>query len=318
MFRRKTRHKRRLIFGLLILFVMANLIAFFHAYKFTHFDTKLNIKTEKPEDLSFGKKIKTLFLGIKNPRPQNKEFPQVKYETINLESNTQIECWDISADSSVGTVVIFHGFSGEKSSMLDKANEFYDMKYNVLLVDFMGSGGSKGNQTTVGFKEAKDVQVCVNYLHRKKKSNIVLYGTSMGAVAIMKAINDYELQVSKIIIECPFGTMLQTVKSRFAEMGVPSFPMAHLLLFWGGLQNGFNAYQHNPTNYAKSINCPTLLLYGEKDIKVSRSEINDIFTNLKGEKYLKTYPESGHENYLIKYKNKWRKDIEEFLKLSKG
>lgn len=316
MFRRYTNYRRRLIYGLLILFVLANLVAFFHAYKFTHFDKNSKVKTEKPEDLTVGQKIKILFLGIKNPKPKLKEFPNIYYETINLVSSKSIECWDIKADSSIGTVIIFHGFSGEKSSMLDKAYEFLDMNYDVLLVDFMGSGGSEGNQTTVGFKEAKDVKVCVDYLVGKKEDNIILFGTSMGAVAIMKAIEDYELPISRIILECPFGTMLQTVKARFAEMGVPSFPMVHLLMFWGGLQNGFNAFQHNPIDYAKSISCSTLLLYGEQDIKVSRREIDEIFTNLKGEKYLKTYPKAGHENFLIKYKKKWRKDVEEFLVLS--
>ena len=309
--------KRKIILGLLLLFAIANCIAYFHAYKFTHFSTDDVAKTEKPEDLSFGQKMKTLFFGINNPKPKNTETPKIEYKTVYLQSNTTIECWNMNADSSIGTFVIFHGFSGEKSSMLDKAYIFHDMKYNVLLVDFMGSGGSEGNQTTVGYKEAKDVKVCVDYLTDQKEQNIILYGTSMGAVAIMKAINDYELPNSKIVIECPFGTMLQTVKSRFADMGVPSFPMAHLLMFWGGMQNGFNAYKHNPAEYARNIDCPTLLLYGEQDIKVSRQEIDQIFENIQGEKYLKTYPESGHENYLIKYSDKWKQDVEEFLDLNK-
>lgn len=313
MSRRTTKLKRRLIYGLLIVFVLANVIAYFHAYKFTHFMLDSQTKTEKPEDLSFGQKIKTLIFGINNPKPHNKQFPKTDYETVYLTSNTQIECWDLKADSSKGTVVVFHGFSGEKSSMLDKADVFLELDYNVLLVDFMGCGGSEGNQSTIGYKEANDVKASVEYLSSKNEQNIILFGTSMGSVAIMKAVNDYELPISRIIIECPFGTMLQTVKSRFSDMGVPSFPMAHLLMFWGGFQNGFNAYKHNPTDYAKNIDYPTLLLYGEKDIKVSRQEIDDIFLNIKGEKYLKTYPEAGHENYLIKHEIEWRQDIYEFL-----
>lgn len=29
--------------------------------------------------------------------------------------------------------------------------------------------------------------------------------------------------------------------------------MANLLVFWGGVQNDFNAFKHNPTDYAKNI-----------------------------------------------------------------
>jgi len=39
--------------------------------------------------------------------------------------------------------------------MLDKASVFRSMGYSVMLVDFMGSGGSEGNQNTVGFMEVE-------------------------------------------------------------------------------------------------------------------------------------------------------------------
>lgn len=65
--------------------------------------------------------------------------------------------------------------------------------------------------------------------------------------------------------------------------------------------------------YAKSVTCNTLLLYGEKDKNVSRSETDAIFENLNGKKQLKTYAEAGHENYLLKYKREWIQDITLFL-----
>ncbi len=74
----------------------------------------------------------------------------------------------------------------------------------------------------------------------------------------------------------------------------------------------------NPTGYAKKINCPALLLYGAKDEKVSRQEIDKIFTNLIGKKQLKIYQEAGHENYLAKYKNEWTQDIAQFLAINNG
>jgi pimeloyl-ACP methyl ester carboxylesterase len=135
----------------------------------------------------------------------------------------------------------------------------------------------------------------------------------MGAVAIMKAINDYQIKPEAIIIECPFGSMYQTVCARFRSMNVPAFPMAGLLVFWGGVENGFWAFGHSPTEYAKNITCPALLLYGAQDEKVSKEETDVIFANLNGKKELKIYQEAGHENYLSKYKNEWTQDVEAFL-----
>ena len=300
---------------LMIIFIGMNVIAFFHSYKFTHFaDSELE-KTRNPKELSAKQKIKILIFGVSNPRPENTIFPTREYETIRLESNKEIESWNIRTENPKGTVVLFHGFSGNKSLMLDKAEIFLSLGYNTLLVDFMGSGGSEGNQTTIGYLEAEQVKACVDYLTKKGEQNVILFGTSMGAVAIMKAIKDFDIKPKKIIIECPFGSMYKTVYARFKTMNAPTFPMAGLLVFWGGLQNGFWAFGHNPTEYAKKIKCPTLLLYGAKDEKVSREEIDHIYSNLAGQKQLEIFQNAGHENYLTKYKAEWTQHVNEFMML---
>ncbi|MEO6454803.1 MAG: alpha/beta hydrolase [Ginsengibacter sp.] len=272
-------------------------------------------KTEDPNYISLVQKLSVAFFGISNPRPQNKKRPNLPFQTIRLQSNKEIECWFIKAGISKGTVIMFYGYGGEKSSLLDKASIFKNLGYNTLLVDFMGAGGSEGNQTTIGFKEAREVETCVNFIKRRGETNIILFGTSLGATAIMKALNENkEPAVRAIIIECPFSTMLKTVKNRFAIIGIPAFPMAYFLVFWGGVQNGFNAFGHNPVNYAKNIKCPALLLYGEKDQRVTPEETRAIFTNLSGPKTLVTFPLAAHENYLIKYREAWAKEVTAFLK----
>jgi uncharacterized protein len=271
---------KRLLWTLTIIFILINFIAYFHSYKFTHFIDTEKEKTKDPKKLSSREKIKTLIFGVNNPRPANNKLPNQHFSAFKLKSNKEIECWSIKVDNSKGTVVLFHGFNGQKSSMLDKADVFLKLGYNTLLVDFMGSGGSEGNQTTIGFFEAMEVKTCYDYLLSIGENKIYLFGTSMGAVALMKAIADSEVRPTAIIIECPFGSMYQTVCARFKTMNIPAFPMAGLLVFWGGVQNGFWAFEHNPSEYAKRINCPTLLMYGEQDEKVSRSEIEEIFENL--------------------------------------
>jgi uncharacterized protein len=307
------KHLKRLLYFLVATFILINIVAFMHAYKFTHFTTSIVTKTDSKNVTFFGK-IKMLLLGVNNPRPTNIITPTQPYQTLLLQSNKTIECWLIKTENAKGTVVVCHGYSGNKSSMLDKSDAFINKGYNILLVDFMGSGGSEGNQTTIGFKEAEEVQTCYNYLDSIGEKNIHLFGTSLGAVAIMRAISVYNIKPKSIILECPFGTMLQTTQARFKSLNLPLFPMANLLVFWGGVQNDFWAFSHKPIKYAKSITCPTLLLYGEQDDRVSRNEIDEIFTNLAGPKTLKTYPNAGHENYLKNYEAEWLFDVGGFLK----
>lgn len=305
---------KRLFWAMLLVVLLLNAVAFFHAYKFTHFDASPTAHKKKTSERSVGDKLGMLLFGADLPRPGNKATPQHPFETLRLKSNKEIECWYLPADSAKGTVVLLHGYGGEKSSMLDKADVFHQLGYNTLLADFMGAGGSEGVQTTIGYKEAAQVATCVDYLRQRGEQNIILFGTSMGAAAVMKAMNDHPLEVRALILECPFGTMLQTVKNRFRMMGVPSFPMAHLLVFWGGVQNGFNAYAHNPTDYAKRITKPTLVLYGEKDDRVTMEETREVYVHLAGRKKLITYPLAGHENYLNKYEVEWTADVARFLK----
>ncbi|MGZ5285620.1 MAG: alpha/beta hydrolase [Flavisolibacter sp.] len=293
------------------MFVLMNGIAWMHAWKFTHFSDTLDARTS--HDMTTVQKLKVVFTGVNNPRPALKVKPSGPYQIIRIQSNVLLEGWLMHSNNAKGTVIIFHGYGGEKSSMLDKADVFLNLGYHVLLVDFMGSGGSAGNTTTIGYKESLEVRDVFNHMQNIGHRNLILFGTSMGSVAIMKAIREYQLKPTSIIIECPFGSLYETVSARFHKQNIPVFPMAGLLVFWGGVQNGFNGFKHIPRNWAAAIDCPVLLMYGEKDDRVSRKEIDDIFQSLAGKKYLKTYTLAGHENYLLKHRIEWTRDVKEFL-----
>jgi hypothetical protein len=302
------------IFG--ITFFLINGITYFHAYKFTHFTENNVSKTKDPKKLSATEKIKTLLFGINNPKPINKRFPSQSFETVKLKCDNQtIEGWFIQTNSPKGSVILFHGYSGNKSSLIEYSDLFLKLGFNTLLIDFRGSGGSTGNQTTIGFKESEEVKTYFNYLQNKGEKNIYLFGKSMGGVAIMKAVHDYSLKPNGIILESPFGSAYQSACQRFKLMKLPDFPMAGLLVFWIGLQNGFWAFSHNPTEYAKTIYCPTLLLYGGKDDKVTRNEIETIYKNLRGKKELRFYPLAKHESYFIQYPKEYLNDLRFFIKL---
>lgn len=305
---------RRIKWSIVSLFVLMNVVAYFHAYKLTHYSAGQPTTQAEMMDLTFLQKVSTLIFGVSQPHPVNTQLPNHFYETINIQSNKNLECWSIRQLHPKGTVILFHGFGGEKSGLLAQSEVFYKLGYNTLLVDFMGSGGSEGDQTTIGFLEAQEVQSCYNYLRKKHKKNIYLYGSSMGAVAIMKAMNDYELKAKGVILECPFGTMSDAVKSRFRIMNIPTFPMSGMLVFWGGVQNGFWAFDHNPTEYATKLNLPVLLMYGDADPKVTKEEIDLIYANIPTKKKsLVVYPDVGHESYLNRVPELWTKDIATFF-----
>lgn len=304
------KHIKKILWLFLTLFILGNIIVYNHAYRFTHFVEGNGEKRKKPEELSFGEKLEAVFFGVSIPKPINKETPQRPYTTIDLQSHKKLKAWLIEIPQHKGVVLLCHGYSGSKSGVLNYAEEFNKKGYTTLLLDFMGNGDSEGYQTTIGVKESRDVKVAYEYLKTQyPQDSMILFGSSMGAVAIMKSVYDFDIKPDKLILECPFGTMRQTTQTRFTAMGLPAFPFADMLMIYGGLQNGFNAYSHKPTEYAKSISIPTLLMCGAEDKRVSKEETKVIFENLKGEKSLYFLKGLGHENYLWNGRKMWLKYV---------
>ncbi|MCU0320971.1 MAG: lysophospholipase [Chitinophagaceae bacterium] len=305
-----------------ILFVLLNIISAFHAYKFTHFyDDASPIK--KPEQMSAGEKAKAMFFGVNYPKSKVVDSLLIPHSTIKITTtdSLQLEAWylqqpNINGDVNIrkGTVLMFHGHGSNKSAIIREAEEFYSLGYDVFTTDFRAHGNSAGNVCTIGFNESKDVKAVYDYIKAKGETNIILWGISLGASTITKAIYDYNIQPNKIILEMPFGSLSDAVKGRVRTMVLPEQPIATLLSFWGGTQQGFWAFSHNPSNYVKKINCPTLLQWGVLDARVTATETEELFNNLatSNKQWIK-YENCGHVSLCKNENNKWKGVITSFL-----
>jgi len=214
----------------------------------------------------------------------------------------------------VGTVILFHGHGSSKSKVLNEAYYMFGLGFNTFLVDFRAHGGSEGETCTIGYNESEEVKLSYDYIQRSGEKNICLWGISMGASAITHAISEYRLQPQRIILEMPFGSLKEAVKGRMRIMGIPGEPMATLLTFWGGTEQGFWAFNLNPSEYARNIYCPVLLQWGANDSRVTKTETEEIFDNLGAtEKKLVIYETAKHESLCSKEPQKWQNEIKGFL-----
>jgi pimeloyl-ACP methyl ester carboxylesterase len=116
----------------------------------------------------------------------------------------------------------------------------------------------------------------------------------MGAAVVLRAVHACGVQPDAIIAEAVFDRMLSMVRNRFRIMGVPSFPGAELLVFWGGRQAGFNGFSLNPVDYAASVRCPILFLHGAADPRARIEEARSVFATVPGWKRFKEFPGIGH------------------------
>jgi len=299
---------------LLLLFALLNVILYNHAWQLTHFTAETGFTKKKPEDLTFLEKGKLAFTGVTVSRPENKNVPSNAFETLKIPGRFELEAWLVQVPEPKGVVLLFHGYQNSKSGMVGYGNRLNAAGYHTMLVDFPGSGGSDGLETSLGFHEGGDVQrslMVVDSLFPELPTTLI--GSSMGAASIMRAVHAHGVQPDKIILECPFGTLLGTIRKRFDALNAPSYPFAEMLMFYGGWQSGFDAFEHNPEEYARSISIPTLLMSGTKDARVSVPETEQIFENLAGPKKLVFMKNSGHQSYLVNDVVAWEEAVLDFL-----
>lgn len=314
--------RRRLLrwFGLLIAgFAVLNLLAYNHAAAMMRFATG-GQRTQKPEQLSLAARLRVLLVGVNVPRPGAGGLPaelDPDCQCLNVpgRDSATLATWYVHRGDATPLVILFHGYGREKSSLLREARMLLDLGVSVLLVDFRGSGGSSASYTTIGVREAEDVAAVTAYARgRLAHRDVVLYGQSMGAAAILRAVHGRAVTPDAVIVEAVFDTMLNTVRHRFAAMGVPSFPCAELLVFWGGAQWHFNGFRHNPVEYARSVACPVLFMHGVNDPRATMTEGRRVYDAVAGPKRFVTFDRAGHESYVATHPEKWRRSVGEFLR----
>jgi len=298
--------------------VSVNILAFMQARAMTRFVDD-GERTARPEQLSLVERISVILSGVNIPRPRNLSTP-AKY---NLDFHAQrfasrdgsiLEAWYVPGREDQPVILLFHGFAVSKSSLLTTARVLHELGYGTLLVDFYGSGGSSGSGTTIGVKESDDVAATVDYARRTwKDRKLVLYGISMGGAALLRAVAVDAVKPDAIIVEATFDTLLNTGKNRFRSMRLSGWPFAQVLLFWGSVQNRFNFFSHNPVDYARSVNCPALILHGEQDERVTVEEARTIASAMGTSARFVAFPGVPHMPIIDARPEQWRREVEKFL-----
>ncbi len=308
----------RAIGGTLVVgLVGLNAVAYRQAQAFTHF-AAAGPRTRSGQ-LSVAETAQVLIEGVRVPRPENRRTPAdvgLNHERHVFRGGrgVALEAWLVPRPDAHGTVVLFHGHAASKDSLLREAKAFHRMGFNAFLVDFYGSGGSGGSGTSIGYYEALDVTQAFAYAqHLPRPGPVILYGTSMGAAAVLKAVADDDLRPAGVILECPFDSLIGTVRHRFTKRGLPSFPLADLLVFWGGAQEGFSGFRYRPVDSAARIRVPTLLMNGDQDEWVRVEEARAIFDALKGPKTLQFFEGVEHDSCLRRRPEEWKRAVAEFL-----
>jgi len=313
-----TRLIRRSAAPLLALALLVNALAYGHARAMTRF-TEGGTRTARAETLGWATRARLLFTGATIPKPRDRRRPA----DLGLPSETRrfpgafglsLEAWHVPHPEPRGVVVLLHGYSASKGALLPEARAFHAMGWSALLVDCYGSGGSAGRDTSIGWHEAKDAVAAVGEARRLPGGDrVVLFGVSMGAAAALRAIAEDGVRPDRLVLEMPFDRLVNTLGHRLRSVGLPPWPLAHVLLFWGGVQQGFSPFDHNPVDYAPAAAVPVLFLHGERDERVTVAEARAVYERLPGPKELVLFPTARHDSLLEQDPGRWTAAVEGFL-----
>jgi pimeloyl-ACP methyl ester carboxylesterase len=195
--------------------------------------------------------------------------------------------WWIPSASGIGpsgpTVVLAHGWSSNKSDLLDRAALIHE-RYNVLMFDFRNHGQSETAATTQGVREAGDIRAMLDWLEETKApTDIVVFGVSMGgASALSAAANDP--RIDAVIVESTHATLANAIQARLEAGGYPlSIPGNWAALLGALLRTGVDMSAADPLQAIEGLEGrPVLLVTGSEDRSIGANDAEELRAAAEG------------------------------------
>lgn len=135
------------------------------------------------------------------------------------------------------TLICCHGINDNSGQWLSQVARLHERGgYGALLFDFAGHGQSEGDQVTYGVRERHDVTAAIEYLRDRgdvDMARVAILGYSLGAItAVLAAAEHPDLRA--VVIESGFADLYHDIARIFSRYtGLPAFPFARLVIFWG-------------------------------------------------------------------------------------
>jgi fermentation-respiration switch protein FrsA (DUF1100 family) len=178
--------------------------------------------------------------------------------------------------------------------MVDRARFLRRAGYSVLLIDFQATGETKGDHVTFGWKESRDVLAAVNFLRQIDPNvRIAIVGSSLGGVAALLATPP--LKVDALVLEEVYPTIEIATRNRMENyLGTFGRMLTPLLLNQLQWRLGVSASQLRPIDHIADVECPVLIMSGEKDRNTRPSDTRMLVERARSPKQLWFVPHAGH------------------------
>jgi fermentation-respiration switch protein FrsA (DUF1100 family) len=211
----------------------------------------------------------------------------LEYEDVSVTTSDGLKLVGWYIPSKNGAVIMAqHGYKGDRRGLLEEAQMLERHGYGVLLTSVRGHDLSEGEVLYFGHLEMQDLDAWYQYLLTRPDvdpDRVGILGNSMGGMLVIlyAAQND---QIQAVVAHSPPSSFDDTVATTIEYYtGLPPFPFAPLIVFWGEQEIGFDTSVLSPKSEIGGISPrPVFLLHGGQDIVVSQ-ESGQLLSEAAGE-----------------------------------
>jgi len=238
--------------------------------------------------------------GVITRAPESVGITNYQNVTFRSADGLTLKGWFVPSQNGA-TFIFVHGHGGTRQGQLDDAGILVQQGYGALLFDLRNSGKSEGNVTTFGLLEVNDVRGAVDFVLAQPGTDpnrIGLLGQSMGgATVIMAAARITEVRAVAAL--SAYTSMEDNIETGVENLaGLPSFPFAPLVIFWGELEARIDIQQVEPVAEIASISPrPILIAHGERDDLIPVENAHALYAAAQEPKELLLIPNAAHESF---------------------
>src|SRR6266481_5362399 len=233
---------------------------------------------------------------------------------IKSNSGATVHGWWCPTTTSRGAVLLLPGIRANRLSMVDRARFLRSAGYSVSLIDFQATGETKGDHITFGWKESRDVLAAINFVrHMDPAARVAIIGSSLGGVAALLATPP--LKVDAFVLEEVYPTIEIATRNRMENyLGGFGRILTPVLLNQLQWRLGVSASQLCPVDHIANVECPVLIISGEKDRNTRPSDTRMLFEHARSPKELWFVPNAGHVDLHRAVREDYESRILAFLK----
>jgi len=218
--------------------------------------------------------------------------------SFESEDGLMLSGWYVPSDNSA-TVILVHGLGGNREELLDDAGLLVAEGYGVLLFDLRNSGASEGDLTTLGYLEALDVGGALGFvLAQSEGERVGTLGHSMGGATAILAAARYP-RIEAVVAESAYTGVEDNVsESVEALTGLPAFPFAPFVVWFGEREAGVDISRVSPIDVIGTLSPrPILLVHGALDAAISIENAHRLYEAAGEPKELYVLSDAGHGGF---------------------